>query len=358
MIEVRTQRDGGQTAASVADALIGFFEAATASLHIAIYDIRVGDAIEARVRDALRRAVERGVEVRLVYEVDDTPRDPLPAPPRTDTEAISAELFPTHGVSTEMGLMHHKYVVRDGGAVWTGSLNWTEDSWTRQENVVVTIASEQLAYAYTLNFEELWRAGTVEATGEVEPRPVAVGRAQVRPWFCPGHGEELAHRIAKHIGKAKRRVRIASPVLTSSSILATLVEVVNERRCDVAGVVDDTQVDQVFHQWRTNGVSAWKIPLLHAVLTGAPFAGKQSTPWSPESIHDFMHAKVAVCDDTAFVGSFNLSRSGERNAENVVEIRDAAIADRLAAYIDAVRADYPAATPPGLASESRRPAPA
>ena len=59
-----------------------------------------------------------------------------------------------------------------------------------------------------------------------------------------------------------------------------------------------------------------------------------------------MHAKVVVTDDTSFVGSFNLSRSGERNAENVVEIRDAAIADRLADYIDEVREIYPRATPP------------
>ena len=36
-----------------------------------------------------------------------------------------------------------------------------------------------------------------------------------------------------------------------------------------------------------------------------------------------MHAKVVVADDIAFVGSFNFSRSGERNAENVLEIRDA-----------------------------------
>ena len=78
----------------------------------------------------------------------------------------------------------------------------------------------------------------------------------------------------------------------------------------------------------------------------APFAGKQSTPWSPESLHDFMHAKVVVADDVAFVGSFNLSRSGERNAEDVLEIRDAATADRLAAFVDEVRARYPRATPP------------
>jgi phosphatidylserine/phosphatidylglycerophosphate/cardiolipin synthase-like enzyme len=63
-------------------------------------------------------------------------------------------------------------------------------------------------------------------------------------------------------------------------------------------------------------------------------------------VHDFMHAKIVIADDTTFVGSFNFSRSGERNAENVLEIRDARVADRLAAYVDAVRAKYPPATVP------------
>jgi phosphatidylserine/phosphatidylglycerophosphate/cardiolipin synthase-like enzyme len=55
-----------------------------------------------------------------------------------------------------------------------------------------------------------------------------------------------------------------------------------------------------------------------------------------------MHAKVTVCDDLVFVGSFNLSHSGELNAENVLEIADAALAERLATYIDAIRGRYPA----------------
>ena len=41
-----------------------------------------------------------------------------------------------------------------------------------------------------------------------------------------------------------------------------------------------------------------------------------------------------MADDVTFVGSFNFSRSGERNAENVLEIHDATVADRLAAFID------------------------
>jgi phosphatidylserine/phosphatidylglycerophosphate/cardiolipin synthase-like enzyme len=98
----------------------------------------------------------------------------------------------------------------------------------------------------------------------------------------------------------------------------------------------------VLAQWAGNPVNTWKAPALRAALTGAPFSGKRSTPYGPGTVHDYMHAKVTVCDDTVFVGSFNLSHSGESNAENVLETEDAALAERLAGYVDDVRARYPA----------------
>jgi phosphatidylserine/phosphatidylglycerophosphate/cardiolipin synthase-like enzyme len=49
-----------------------------------------------------------------------------------------------------------------------------------------------------------------------------------------------------------------------------------------------------------------------------------------------------VADDTVFVGSFNLSHSGEKNAENVLEIKDPELASQLSAYVDEVRQRYPA----------------
>jgi len=58
-------------------------------------------------------------------------------------------------------------------------------------------------------------------------------------------------------------------------------------------------------------------------------------------VHDYMHAKVTVCDDTVFLGSFNLSHSGEQNAENVLEIADPSLAGRLAGYVDEIRGRYP-----------------
>lgn len=346
-IEVTTLTDGGQRPADVARGIAAFLAEAERSLDIAVYDVRFETDGGALVLASLLAAAQRGVELRLLYNVAHPGPIPVPPPPETAPEAIEALPVPTRGIAGIPDLMHHKFVVRDREAVWTGSTNWTDDSWSRQENVIATVRSSGIAYAYTLAFEQLWAAGVVEGTGSVDPRPEDVGGARVRAWFCPEHGEALSHRVAKHIGKAERRVRIASPVLTSGPILGTLVEVVNERRCDVAGVIDDTQVDEVFGQWMTNGVSEWKVPLLHRVLVGAPFSGKASTRWSPDALHDFMHAKVVVADDTAFLGSFNFSRSGERNAEDVLEIKHAAIADRLAAYVDEVRALYAPATPPG-----------
>ena len=63
-----------------------------------------------------------------------------------------------------------------------------------------------------------------------------------------------------------------------------------------------------------------------------------------------MHCKLTVADDVAFLGSFNLSRSGEQNAENMLEIRDAGLADRLAGFVDEIRSLYPAAERPAQSS--------
>jgi phosphatidylserine/phosphatidylglycerophosphate/cardiolipin synthase-like enzyme len=339
VIEAYPIHPGGQTALQLAERVAGFLGEARRSLDLALYDVRLpgepGDVVSA----ALREAAARGVTVRIAYNADHDERV-VPPPPSTEPELIEALPFPTCGIPGIPDLMHHKYVVRDGDSVWTGSTNWTIDSWTRQENVIVVVGSAEVATEYARNFEELWNARDVDKTGFQEPRTLDLEGRQTRAWFTPGHGEELSHRIARAIGRARERVRIASPVLTAGPVIGTLAEVAAEARVDIRGVVDRTQLDEVFHQWRENGRSAWKIPILASVLEHADFRGKPSTRYTPESVHDFMHAKVTVADDWVFAGSFNLSRSGERNAENVLEVQDPELADQLAAYIDAVSERY------------------
>jgi phosphatidylserine/phosphatidylglycerophosphate/cardiolipin synthase-like enzyme len=352
-ITVRTLTDGGQSALDVAGYVAGFLSAAKSTLDLAQYDFNLGPETAAVVGGAIRAAAERGVAVRIVYNVDHTLPIPVPPPPEPDVALISSLGVPSKPVAGIPDLMHHKFVVRDREDVLTGSTNWTDDSWTKEENVFVAVSSAGLAHAYELDFEQLWSGAAIEATGKVEPRPVRVGDVEIRPWFTPGYGEELSHRIAKMIGRAKRRVRIASPIITAAPVLATLAQVASDGRVDLAGVVDLTQVQEVLYQWHGNGNARWKIPLLVAALAQAPFSAKRSTPWGPGTVHDFMHAKVTVADDEVFVGSFNLSHSGEQNAENVLEIRDPELADRLAGFIDEIRARYPRVTSADLNQADR-----
>jgi len=355
-IETFTLRDvgprGGPGQAEVTAARIaGFIGRAERSLVLALYDIRLPDPVGSVVADAFRAAAERGVDVRLAY--NDVLADPdagnfLPAvhpPPETNPDILSQLPIEAKGISGIPDLMHHKYMVRDEAAVWTGSANWSIHSWTRQENVLAIVEHEEIAREYLENFEELWTTGKVSLSGRGDPNPIRVGDATVRVWFTPGHGEALAQRISTRLGEARSRIRIASPVLTSGPILGTLAEIAGRDGFDVAGVVDEPQTDRVYEQWATTG-SKWKIPLLARVIESIEFSGKRSVPWGSGTVRDFMHAKVTVADDTVFLGSFNLSRSGEENAENMIEIEDPGTAGAMADFIDGTRALYPRSTVP------------
>ena len=323
-------------------------DGARSTLDLALYSVRLRDETADAVRAALTGAAERGVRVRLAYNLDHQRPMPVPPPPETDPPLVESLPFPTVAIPGVPDLMHHKFVIRDREHVWTGSANWTDDAWSRQENLVLTVASRRLAARYERGFERLLETRVVRRAARVRSwPPIGVGGAAVRPWFCPKNGERLARRIARAILGARRRIRIASPVITSGPILRALLARLDAGDVDLAGLVDRTQMGDVLGHWARDNPDTWKAPVVRAFFARADFTGKHSTPYSPHGLHDFMHAKATICDDTVFTGSFNLSRSGEDNAEDVLEIRDPATADRLAAFVDTIRARYPPVELPG-----------
>jgi phosphatidylserine/phosphatidylglycerophosphate/cardiolipin synthase-like enzyme len=348
-VETTFLEDGGQPAARIAELLTGYLACARRTLDIAIYDLRLEEPEAGAVRDAIHGLRDRGVAVRVVFNVEPPRREPVPPPPRVDWDLVKSLGVPFHPVRGAPDLMHHKYAIVDAGtpeaSVLTGSTNWTNDSWTREENAIVRVDSADLADAYARNFEELWTARTVVDTGRENVAWSELGLAgepaRVRAIFSPGRGRKLTHEIAQRIESARTRVRICSPVLSAGSILGTVADVAMRRGIDIAGVLDATQVAQVREQWGAEAEVTWKLKALDTVLEAIPFAGKRSTPYAPGSVHDFMHAKVVVADDSVFVGSYNLSASGMDNAENVLEIENAGIADTYAGYVDRLRVRYP-----------------
>lgn len=340
-LELEFLQDGAQTPVEVAASIGGFVEGAERTLDVAIYDFEADRGATVAIGDALEAAVARGVAVRVAFNVDRNAAPSAPRPMLCDPDRIDGLDVPTRGIADRDALMHHKYVVADGERVLTGSTNWTDDALGREENVIVRVDDARLAAAYAANFDELWRKERLEGSGARGPEVKLDRGVRATPWFLPSP-PSLAHLAAERIGAAGRRLRVCSPVVTSGAVLGTLAEFAGRRNFDLAGVFDATQMDEVTAQWARVPWNRWKIEAWGAV---APrLAAKRSTPYRPGAVHDYMHAKFVVADDEVLVGSYNLSRGGEENAENVLHLVSEETAERFTEYADALSARY--ARPP------------
>jgi len=145
--------------------------------------------------------------VRLIFNQDHALTIPVPPPPEIDwafvdrLKAAGVQVKPVPGVPD---LMHHKYVVRDGESVLSGSTNWTNDSWNREENVMLTVDSGELARDYAFNFEGLWDKPVVATSGRGSmPWTALADGTRVRPYFCPGRSLKLVHAMSRSTGSVE-----------------------------------------------------------------------------------------------------------------------------------------------------------
>jgi phosphatidylserine/phosphatidylglycerophosphate/cardiolipin synthase-like enzyme len=351
---------GAQTGAQIATMLASFIAKAARTLDIAAYDFRLEPETAAIVVAALRERAAAGVRIRIAYDSD---RALMPNfkpnlmagmdPALSGTEAFVESLgYPSKGISG-LKLMHNKYVVRDAdqptAQVWTGSTNLDDAAWTLQENNILRIASAQLATYYAEDFEQLWQTSEIGESGSFGTRDVALTyrgeAAHVRVLFAPGGGETINALVAQTVQQASWRVRICSMLLNAGNLLGALRDLLAEGNVTVDGVYDRTQMAEVLVQWQEIPHNRWKIDAFKEIVARAGLVGKNSTPYTPTSVHDFMHDKALVVDDTVITGSYNFSRSAELNAENILFIDSRPLAAEYSAYIDRLIAKYGPAAP-------------
>lgn len=350
-LSVHFLAEGEQQPHDIATLLAGFIRGARRSLDIAIYDFRLSEPLRQVVADALADVAAAGVAIRIAYDADKPETPNLmagmdPAVPGTGGFVQSLG-YPWRRIGG-LKLMHNKYVVRDAGApgaaVWTGSTNFTDDAWTLQENNILTIPDGPLATSYARDFADLWAKGVIEDTGAFDTQHTSTSyrgedvSAQV--FFSPGRGLVIDYDIGQLVARARRRVRICSMLLNSSALIASLSDLLRTGQAPVSGIYDRTQMLSVLQQWEDVPHNHWKIGAVQEIVEAARLVGKNSTPYSPESRHDFMHNKVLVVDDTVITGSYNFSHSAEQNAENLLMLTNPALADAYSAYIDHLMQKY------------------
>jgi phosphatidylserine/phosphatidylglycerophosphate/cardiolipin synthase-like enzyme len=329
-----------------------------ATLDIAFYDFQLRDDAAAIVTDALRERAKNNVVIRIIYDAATDPGDDtlVTAPPvhlEADRKPPGTESFvhsfsdvaQIKGITGYRVLMHNKYIVRDGNsaeaAVITGSSNYTNDSWGLQENNLLCLRSQLLASYYSKDFTDLLSTGRIlESFLDRDVDIVRVAEVPVAVAFAPQQSPAIVKEIVGAIAAARRRLLVASVVLSSGPILAALSEAI-DRGLQLGGIYDGPQMDQVRRQWVAAHVGADKIDTWDKIANR--LVRKNSLPFDrnkPHQPHNFMHNKLVIADDVVVTGSFNLSNHAMGNAENVLLIRDAGIASKYEAYIQQLMAKY------------------
>ncbi len=350
-IEVFFLCEGCQSAESVATQLAGFISRATRTIDLAIYSFNLCDGVRQIVTGALQERANAGVQIRIAYDAgsqqDQIAEPDADACDMSTPQFVTSTGFPSKAIEGYRALMHDKYIVIDAGTpaarIWTGSVNFTDDSWTLQESNIITLRSQRLAGAYTQDFDELWIDSNITTSGVLDSDQDTLqykGQpAQVRVDFAPTEGEWIDGAIADMIASAKERVTIAAVVVTSGKIIGAL-QGLAQRGVPLEGIYDRTQMQGVQYQWKMVPANNWKIGAFQGIVDYGHLAGKKSTPYSPTSKHDFMHNKVMVIDDRVITGSYNFSRHAQQNAENVLIIQSLALADTYRQYIHSLMAKY------------------
>jgi phosphatidylserine/phosphatidylglycerophosphate/cardiolipin synthase-like enzyme len=343
---------------SVASRIARFIGQAQATLDIAIYDFRLHDEPASIISEAIRDRVKAGVTVRILFDAaTNRERHLSPAeapvlleadkkPPGTENFVGSfADVASLKAITGYRVLMHNKYIVRDAlspnAAVFTGSANYTNDSWGLQENNLIFVGSQLLATFYARDFADLWSRGRIrENPGNDDVATIVVGDIDFAVGFTPGESPAVLKEIVGAIMGARKSLQVASVVISSGPILAALSEGI-DRGIALDGLYDGPQMDQVERQWRAANIGVDKVNTWQKVAHR--LARKNSIPFdihNPHQPHNFMHNKVVVADDTVIMGSFNLSNHAMGNAENVLMLKDAKLAQLYAEYLAEVTAKY------------------
>jgi phosphatidylserine/phosphatidylglycerophosphate/cardiolipin synthase-like enzyme len=347
-IEVSFLCEGCQTAASVGEKLVKFIGQATSSIEMTAYSFHLCPEEHDMLAEALKERAAAGVSVRIAYDAG-SQQAAIPDPghyfcdPNTP-HFVAALGFPSKAIEGYRALMHDKYVVLDAmtanGQVWTGSTNFTDDSWTSQENNILVLRSETIAALYRNDFDELWNDGNIASSG-IGDSGEATLHYKGQPAFtlvnfAPGEGEWIDESLAKLIDRTTNRLTLAFVVLTSSAIIKALQGLMS-RKVPIDGVYDWAQMEGVKYQWSLVPENNWKIGAFEEIVRYGGLVGKKSTPYTPTSKHDYMHNKVMVLDNITVTGSYNFSRHAQRNAENILVIECDPLADTYREYIEGLK---------------------
>ncbi len=292
--------------------LVALLDSAKTSIDIADYDFDL-----ANVADALVRAKERGVTVRMVTDTD------------TLTNTKNAAIVSAFGKLQVAGIpivddkrgpiMHNKFTVVDQQWISTGSWNYTDGDTYRLNNNMIIIDNRELAANYTNEFAKMFDRRQFGPTKDKSLPYPTINTNGTRIQTCFAAQGKCAAQIISTLNTSTQSIRFLAYSFTSDPIEQAMVAR-SQAGVSVSGVFENSGSQTPFSAY--GKLKAEGIPVY-----------TDGNPW-------VMHHKVIIIDErTVIFGSFNFSDNADtQNDENLLIIDNPDIARAFKAEYDRVLA--------------------
>lgn len=290
--------------------LVALINSSRRTLDIAAYDFDLHN-----VAQAMARAAQRGVTVRMVTDTD------------TVQNVRNREIQDALKIVRDAGIpivddqrrpiMHHKFAVVDRSVVLTGSWNFTTGDTYRLNNHAIVIRSPEIAANFTAEFEKMHTAGRFGPTKPKGiPNPVVtIGGARVETIFASQN--DPSPRVVEVIGSARERVDFLAFSFTHDAIGSAMLDRA-KAGVKVRGVFEKTGSETRFSEF-----GRMKEQQLEVYQDGNPYV---------------MHHKLIVVDSRySIFGSYNFSaNASDDNDENCLIVDDPQLAAAFLAEVERI----------------------
>lgn len=220
-------------------------------------------------------------------------------------------------------IMHDKFFVVDGKALWTGSTNVSDScSGGYNANLVVVAHSQRLASWYTAELEQMYEKNSFHTLKAPRgPHRVELANADVELRFSP-QDDPIRDGVRPLLKHARKKIDIAVFFLTHKHIVEDLITA-HGRGVQVRVLMDATGARNEYSK--------------HELLRAA------GIPVKVENWGGKMHMKSAAVDGQVVIaGSMNWTSSGEyNNDENTLLIRSPELAAQYHEFFERTWAAMP-----------------
>jgi phosphatidylserine/phosphatidylglycerophosphate/cardiolipin synthase-like enzyme len=288
-------RDRSQYVNGIDVPVAAAIDAVRSTLDIAAFELN-----NVVITDAIQRAHERGVRIRIVTDNEHGIEDDDST--LTDLEVAGIPIVD----DGRSALMHNKFMIMDGITVWMGSTNYTMNDVYRNNNNIIMLRSRRAVEVYQAEFNEMFERKQFgprsdqsnTASFSQDGMPIEIYFAAENP---------VMDRIIAEISAARTSIRFLAFSFTEDA-LGDVVLAAAQRGVNVQGVFETTGSETEFSELKR--------------LFCAGLDVRQ------DGNNGIMHHKVFVIDgQTVVAGSFNFSSNATRsNDENVIILRSADIA--------------------------------